>query len=91
MAIISSANTLSVTSELVFTAVNGHADALESVTVHNNDATILVYVGGSDVSTANGLPVAAGTAITLNLIQGDAVYAVAASGTPEIRVLSTRV
>lgn len=91
MAIKSEANSLSTTRELIYTSNNGHAEAPQGLEVWNNDASITIYVGGEDVTTANGRPVRAQSAVTIDLISGDEVYAIAASGTPEIRLLYTRV
>lgn len=91
MAIKSEANTLSTTSELIYSAVNGASGTPAGVEVWNNDASITVYIGGPDVSTANGLPILAQSSRTVDMISGSKLYAVAASGTPEIRVFQTRV
>lgn len=56
-----------------------------SVTVKNTDTSITVYLGGSGVTTGTGLPLLAGESITLETAA--AVYAIAASGTPALRVV----
>lgn len=45
-----------------------------------------VYVGGPDVDATLGFPVAAGTAISVDVVQ-EALYAVVASGTQAVNVL----
>ena len=90
MAIHTEANALSTTLELIHTATNGHTGAPEGLLIYNADAVITIYVGGADVSTANGIPVTALATLALDLISGEKVYAVAASGTPSIRILHTR-
>lgn len=59
------------------------------VAVQNVDASIAVYLGGSNVTSAgaNGYLLAAGEQISFDLYVGDVLYAVAASGTPSVRVL----
>jgi hypothetical protein len=48
-----------------------------------------VYVGGSDVSTSNGVLVGSGDSLALFLGVGDELYAVS-GGSVSIRVLQTR-
>ncbi len=91
MAILSEAESLSGTRELLYTSTSGHAEAPQSLLVYNNHATITIYVGGPDLTTANGMLVVAGASVSLDLIVGDEVYAIAASGTPEVRLLFNRV
>lgn len=57
-----------------------------SLVVYNNGSAT-VYVGGSDVTTANGLPVAASAwGPGVDLDPGEAWYGIVASGTVEVRV-----
>lgn len=63
------------------------------VTIRNVDSTIIVYVGGSGVTSAGvaGMSLHGGTAgagESITLETSAAVYAVAASGTPNVRVLA---
>jgi hypothetical protein len=48
-----------------------------------------VFIGGSAVSTANGLPLPANTAFALSLIQGDDIWAVG-TGNINVTVLKGR-
>ena len=59
------------------------------VAIKNVDGAITVYLGGSNVTNtgANGYELLFGQTITLDLYIGDELYAVAASGTPNIRLL----
>lgn len=50
-----------------------------------------IYVGGADVTTANGRPVAAGQAQEMPVHRGDRVHAIVASGTVDVSVLETGV
>jgi len=45
----------------------------------------LVFIGGADVTTANGLPLGGG--ISFDVPAGEAFYAIVASGTVAVRVL----
>lgn len=83
MAFKSEANALSTTLELIYTFPNEGA----SIIVRNNDASIVVYLGGPDVTTSNGFPLAAGASLPVSGYAGEKLYAVAASSTPEIRIL----
>lgn len=58
----------------------GDFDAL----VYNNGAST-VFVGGPDVTTANGIPVPAGQSLSIRVEAADP-YGIVASGTVECRV-----
>ena len=58
----------------------------QSVSVSNVGAAI-VYLGGSDVTTSNGVPLAAGASVPVGLNGGEVLYGRVASGTVEVRVL----
>lgn len=49
--------------------------------------TIPVYIGGSDVTTAIGRPIAPGGSISLPVDDPSKVYAIVTTGTQEIRIL----
>lgn len=59
------------------------------VAIKNMDGAISVYLGGSNVTSAgaNGYELPFGATISLDLYTGDVLWAVAASGTPNIRIL----
>jgi hypothetical protein len=58
-------------------------------TVQNNDASIVVWVGRSDVAANAGVKLPAnGKAVFLGT---DELYAVAASGTPSVTVIETKI
>ena len=87
MGLVNSTNTLSTVSEVLHYAKNGNGMVPEGIVVFNDDATITVYVGGPTVSTANGIPVLAGNSFSIDMVSGERLYAVAASGTPVVRIL----
>ena len=91
MAIKAEIEALSTSAELVYTSSNGTADAPQGCVVYNADSAIVVYVGGEGVDSTDGFPLAAGASISLDLIVGDAVWAVAASCAPNINILYNRV
>lgn len=68
------------------TLLHAADDDLISLTVFNNGADP-VYLGGATVTTATGIPVAAGQARQL-VVTGEAWYGVVATGTADVRVLS---
>jgi hypothetical protein len=55
---------------------------------------VTVYIGGADVTTANGFPLAAGTSMVMNSDNGgtlspdEAWYGVVAAATQDVRVLA---
>lgn len=68
-----------------------HGSNGQAFTFHNGSA-VTVYMGGSDVTTANGAPVAASSwAPGMDLTSGDIVYGIVATGTAEVRVLEVGV
>ncbi len=54
------------------------------------DASATIYLGGSDVTTALGISLAATDALSIQLGPGDVLYAIASAATPTVRVLRTR-
>lgn len=87
MGLVNSVNTLSTVSEELHYARNGNGMVPEGVTVFNDDGSITVFVGGPTVSTANGIPILAGSSFSIDMVSGERLYAVAASGTPVVRIL----
>jgi len=57
--------------------------------VANTDATNAVYIGGSNVSSANGVSIAHGGTFSGFLFSGSSVYVIAAAGTPVVAVFMT--
>jgi hypothetical protein len=58
----------------------------QSFLVYNN-GSVTAYIGGPDVTTTNGVPLAAGATLTAALGYADNIYAVTASSTTDLRVL----
>lgn len=82
---------LSTSAERIIDAGAASVNDRTTALVKNNDAAITVYLGGSDVDTTDGFPLPAGSTLVIDLGRGDDVWAVAASGTPTVSVLLTRV
>lgn len=53
------------------------------------DGATTVYLGGSDVTSSNGFALPQDTAVTVELVAGDDLYAVTAAGTSAMSVLKT--
>lgn len=56
-----------------------------------NKGTASVYLGGAGVTTGNGFELAAGESLSVDLAEGERLYAIAASGTVPVHVLRTGV
>lgn len=81
-------HTLSTDAQMIATAENASVTDKVSVLVSSPSATI--YVGGPNVTAANGIPVATDASLSVDLAGGDDLYAVASAGTPTVRVMTTR-
>ena len=63
-----------------------------SISVQNLDPAIIVYLGSSSVTTSSyGFALLAGQTYTIDLLASDQLYAIAASGTPNVAVLAAEV
>jgi len=60
------------------------------VIIFNNSTTDVVYVGGPNVSAANGLPILVKTGISFRLLFSDPVYGITAGPTVDTRVMIGR-
>src|SRR6266702_2512420 len=59
-----------------------------SMMIHNNSSTTIIYVGGSNVTAATGIPVSPGTyGPSLDAGPRNIVYAVTSAGSADVRVL----
>jgi len=62
-----------------------------NVLIHNAGGAT-VYIGSASVTTAAGMPVAAGEKVAVNgLAAGEALYGIVAASTEAVRVLRTAV
>jgi hypothetical protein len=62
------------------------ADCTRGILFVGNSSAVTVYVGGSDVTTANGLPIAAAGTITISPGY-TTLYGIVASSTADVRVM----
>ncbi len=67
---------------------SGYNPGEKSAYVTNLDGAITVYLGNSAVD-ATGYPLTHGQSVTLKLGVGDALYGLAASGTPNVSYIVT--
>lgn len=78
---ISSQVTVGTTATLIAPATN----AYQTVYLHSLQGTI--YIGGADVTTANGYKLDNGDKLTISIGDLEALYGVTASGTHTVAVL----
>lgn len=67
----------------------GTAGDKKNITMVNNSG-VTIYLGGADVTTANGFPWASGTERQIELGVSDVLYGCVAAGTANITVLRSR-
>ena len=60
------------------------------VIVTNRDAAQTAYLGGDDVTSANGFDLLAGESVTYDAMLGDDIWAVTGAATAALRVLVGR-
>lgn len=84
-----SVKTRAVNVGLAATRLDSATDVLTPITLYNNGAGT-IYLGGSDVTTSNGVPVPSATwGPAFDLWPLDALYGIVASTTSEARVVET--
>lgn len=85
MSVNSRVETLSTTAELIAAGVP------EGKVVMMRDASADIYLGGAGVTGAsNGFKLATTDVLSITLMQGDDLYAVATAATPTVAVMITR-
>lgn len=89
--------TTAVTVTTSATALAGVSGARESLGIAVPSGGVTVYIGGSDVTTSNGFPLAAGSSMFLNSDSSTTTsvdfgwYGIVAAATQEVRVLEVGV
>ena len=83
MATINTSEVTAGTSSVVLVA--GDADGKTAIC--HNESAVTVYVGGSDVSTANGFPVEAGGTLSFSTPAGLSFHVVAGTDGNAVRVM----
>jgi hypothetical protein len=87
MTVRSNIHTLSTTREKI--AEGGGAKGLPNQVTVIGASDANVRIGGADVDSTNGIPLATTTVIQFNIGPGDDLYAIATTGTPTVRTLTT--
>lgn len=93
MSVTSRAVTVSTTAVRLDTAAadKDPQDGSQIFVYNNNGGAVVLYVGGSDVTSANGVPIANATSLRfVPMMRGDALYGIAASAI-DVRVLESGV
>lgn len=85
MAMTSRAVTIATTATRI-DADEGGSSTSQGASVYNA-GTATVYLGGSDVTTANGYPLAVGEHLSVDLALAHVLYGIVATGTQAVRVL----
>ncbi len=73
-----------------FNNIDGSITDPLPVIIKNEDASSLVYIGGSDVSTTKGQSIAAGGSVVMNLYGSSEIPYAYSAGTPIVSVLCGR-
>lgn len=68
----------------VATQVDGNSIHQSTIIIHNNDTTKNLYIGGPNVTTSNGIPLAKLQYIEVPIPPMEAVYMVAAADTVSV-------
>lgn len=90
MAVKSRAVTVATTATQLDSTTDGYRSS-PSLALYNSSA-VTVYIGGSDVTTANGLPIPASSwSPGFGLGEGEGIYGVVAADTAAVRVIETGV
>lgn len=91
MAVTATAKTVSTTATRLDTASESDHVAGQSLVFYNN-GSVTIYMGGSGVTTAAGVPVPAGSwSPSVDVQSDEGVYGIVAAGTAEARVLEVGV
>lgn len=90
MATKTAAVSVGTTATRLDTQADADSRADQRITLYNAGA-VTVYLGGSDVTTATGVALAAGAYADETLLAGSTLYGIVASGTCEVRVMQVGV
>lgn len=67
--------------------IDGNSVNWTRLTIHNNDNTKVLYLGGSDVTASNGLQLLKEETIQIELGPNESLYAISSSGSHVISFL----
>lgn len=93
MAITTTLTALSTTATVICTPATGILTDPIPVLVQNPDAAINIFIGGPAVTNTGattGIRLTPGQSVPLTLAEGDTLYAIAASATPNVCVMLGR-
>lgn len=89
MPIISARVSVTTAATILSNPVNGSlADSISAVVKNTGGAS--VYLGGATVTSAAGLELAPGETLNVDLMAGDVLYGITASGTVTVSVMKLR-
>lgn len=74
-----------------FLSAGGQGGGELRTIIVRNDSIVDVFIGGDDVTTANGMRMPASTEKTLDLDISDSLYACVAAATQPVQIFRTRV
>lgn len=80
-------NSITVTSSATELAASGTPLADRRTLCIFNNSSVTIYIGDSGVTTSTGFPLGAGAAMYLDVSDDVDVYAIAASGSNNVRIL----
>lgn len=88
MAVLSpTAVSVATTATLIRQSTGGSSQVPEGVLIYNDGAND-VFIGGPAVTTATGIPVAAGSfSPGISLLAGEAIYGIVAAATEDVKIL----
>ena len=90
MAVVGRTLTVGTSAVLLADGGNSHADSPKGIAVHNQHATQIGYIGGTDaVLASTGFPIDPGATVSFNLISGEETYIIADGASTEFRILET--
>jgi LysM repeat protein len=87
MSVAATRPTVTTVASIIAQAANNND---ESETVIQNDTGVTVFIGGPDVTTANGFPILNTASLGIIVRSGDTLYGIVASGSVTPAVIQTR-
>ncbi len=86
----SEAITATTTAANKHTVTNGHAGVPRGLTILADKAnTDIIYVGGADLTNANGFPLDGADSLSMDLLDGDEIWMKSDANSPTARIIYT--
>lgn len=79
--------TVTTAATLIATPTGGTSYDPTAITLYNASSTVVVYLGGSDVTAAAGVPLAALGTVSFTLSAENVIYGITSSSTASVRIL----